>query len=392
MGAKAAAPGRSVTSKCIQYLRDYVALPSVNPMGRSDIGDEIAGERRYAEHMREQLRRMGLDAELIGGGDRPSVIAEITTPGASDTLMVASHLDTVPIDGMEIDPFDPRIEEDRLFGRGSCDTKAGMAALIDALEQVMARGTLARNVIVLGEADEELGSRGVHDSMEHLGTRRPDWVIATEPTELRVITHHKGIAFARLTAHGRACHSSDPTAGRNAIVSLANAVVALDELATALSDRVDPRLGPATLSVGVINGGAAPNIVPEMAQLVSDRRLLPGETVESVRAEIEDALSRRDVKDVEITSVTVEKGALGTADEHPAVQTVQRALAAAGLSTAPGAVAFGTDAGVFAQYGIPGVVLGPGSISLAHTAREYVPVSEVETMTDIFIRLLEAGT
>ena len=358
-------------------------------MGRDDIPEEIVGERRYAEHVREQLRGLGLDAELIGNTARPSVIAEARASQPADTLLVASHLDTVPVDGMEIDPFDPLEKDGRLYGRGSCDTKAGMAALIEALERVLAGGTLARNVVIVGEADEELGSLGVADVLEHLGTRRPDWVLATEPTELRVVTRHKGIAFARLAARGVACHSSDPNAGKNAIVALSRGVLALDELGRALQDRADPRLGPPTLSVGIMQGGAAPNIVPEQATLVMDRRLLPGETTDGVRAEIERALRDHDVEDVTITSCTLEKGPLATPDDHVAVVSCQRALASADLSGDPATVAFGTDAGVFAQFGLPGVVLGPGSIRLAHTAREYVPTDEVETMVAVFEHLLQ---
>jgi acetylornithine deacetylase/succinyl-diaminopimelate desuccinylase-like protein len=88
---------------CIRYLRDYVAIPSVNPMRRTDIGQEIAGEARYAVHPREQLRRLGLDAELVGPSERPSVLAEVQAAGARETVLVASHLDTVPVDSMEIE-------------------------------------------------------------------------------------------------------------------------------------------------------------------------------------------------------------------------------------------------------------------------------------------------
>ena len=149
-------------ARCIRNLQAYVAIPSVNPMRRDDLPSEVVGERRYAEHVREQLRALSLDAELVGSGQRISVLAEATAESPIDTVLVASHLDTVPVDGMEIDPFDPRIEDGRLLGRGSCDTKAGMAALLAALETVLARGTLRRNLIVVGEADEELHSKPSH--------------------------------------------------------------------------------------------------------------------------------------------------------------------------------------------------------------------------------------
>ena len=376
-------------STCIGYLRDYVAIPSVNPMGRSDISPQIAGERRYAEHLREQLRRLGLDTELIGEPERPSVIAEARPAGAKSTLLVASHLDTVPVDGMEIDPFDPRIEDARLYGRGSCDTKAGMAAAVDALGRVLESGSLRCNLILVGEADEELGSEGARAVVDHLESRRPDWAIATEPTDLRVVTHHKGVAQVGLRARGVACHSSDPAAGRNAIVLIGRTILALEELSEELSSHPDPRLGESTLSIGVVGGGHAWNIVPDRAWLTFDRRLLPGEDIQSVRREIESRLMLSGIEDVEIERCSLLKPALATQDDSPAVRTCQRALADEQLPEGPRAVAFGTDAGVFALAGIASVVIGPGSIEQAHTAREWVEVEQVETMARLFRRLFE---
>ncbi len=376
-------------TRCVGFLRDYVAIPSVNPMQRTDIPPDIAGERRYAEHLREQLRRLKLDAELIGDPERPSVMAQASVADPIDTVLIASHLDTVPVDTMEIDPFDPKIEGGRLYGRGSCDTKGGMAALVDALERVLARGSLRRNLIIVGESDEEFGSIGARDVLAALGSRSPDWVLATEPTELRVATRHKGIAVARICATGTACHSSNPAAGRNAIVALSEAVLALDALAEEIAQRSDPDLGPPTLSVGVISGGMAANIVPDRAWLLMDRRMLPGETEEQVRSEIEMALARRELDSVEVETCRVEKPPLETPNDHPAVLACCAALSVVGVEPTTATVAFGTDAGVFAHAGLPGVVMGPGSIAQAHTAREFVPTREVETMADFFEALLE---
>jgi acetylornithine deacetylase len=332
-----------------------------------------------------------LDATLVGREGRISVVAEATAGPAAETLLVASHLDTVPVDGMEIAPFDPVIEDDRLLGRGSCDTKAGLAALLAALERVLERGTLRRNLLVVGEADEELGSIGVSDVLEHLGTRRPDWLIATEPTDLRVVNAHKGVIHARVSARGRACHSSDPAAGRNAIVILARAILAIEKGARVLLERPHPQLGPATLSIGVIQGGQAPNIVPDRAEIWIDRRTLPNEKPEEVRAELETALRDAGLEgDVLIERCAEEKPALETLADSAPVRAVGEALESVGLSARCEHVAFGTDAGVFGRVGIPGVVLGPGSISLAHTSRESVPIPEVETMVRIFERLLES--
>jgi acetylornithine deacetylase len=377
-------------SRSIRHLRDLVAIPSVNPMGRDDMPAEITGEQAIAEHVAAELSRLGMDAALVGRSGRTSVVAEAHVGPSAETLLVASHLDTVPVDGMEIDPFDPVIEGDHLLGRGSCDTKAGMAALLEALERVLERGRLARNVIVVGEADEELGSIGVSDVLAHLGDRRPDWVLATEPTDLRLINAHKGVVHARVCARGRACHSSDPAAGRNAIVTLARAILAIEDDARILLERPHPQLGPATLSIGIVRGGQAPNIVPDEAQIWVDRRTLPGETPEDVRAAIEQSLARSGVSaEVSVEACTEEKPPLETPPDANACLATAEALESVGLTGACEHVAFGTDAGVFARVGIPGVVLGPGSIAVAHTAREFVPIGEVEIMVRIFERLLE---
>ncbi len=374
----------------IRRLRDLVAIPSVNPMGREDLPADMVGEQRVAEYVCAALSRIGLDARLVGSAGRTSVIAEARAGKQAQTLLVASHLDTVPVDGMEIEPFDPVIRDGRLYGRGSCDTKSGMAALLEALERVLARGTLKRNVIVVGESDEEYRSAGAYDVLADLGGRRPDWAIATEPTGLRLIHAHKGVVHARVCARGRACHSSDPTAGRNAIVLLARAILAIESSARIFVERPHPDLGAATLSIGVVRGGQAPNIVPDEAWLWVDRRTLPGEPPEAVKRELEDVLARAGLSgEVVVDACREEKPPLGNAADSLAVQAMASALRSLDLEAAPGTVAFGTDAGVFSREGIPSVVIGPGSIALAHTAREFVPVDEVETMVRIFERLLE---
>jgi len=373
---------------CARRLRDYVAIPSVNPMGRDDQPPEILGELRYAERVREDLRRLGVDAELVGDPARPSVLAVVRAAGANETVMVASHLDTVPVDGMEIDPFDPVVRDGRLFGRGACDTKAGMAALVAALERVLADGGPRRSLLLVGEADEEQGSRGAHEVVRHLGDAgAPDWVIATEPTDLRVVHRHKGVSRFRVEARGRAVHSSDPSAGRSAIAAIARAVLGLEELGRKLGERADPALGPPTISVGVVGGGQAANIVPDFAWLMADRRLVPGEDGARVRQELERALAAAD-EAAELVDFEVRKPPLATPVGHPAVRCGLALQGACGLPTEPACVAFGTDAGVFGDGGWPGIVFGPGSIRDAHTSRESVDLGQVETAQRWFEALL----
>jgi acetylornithine deacetylase/succinyl-diaminopimelate desuccinylase-like protein len=381
-----------VHSAAVRLLQQYVAIPSVNPMGRTDIEPAWLGEARYAECVHQQLRKLRVDSVIVGSDNRRSVVGEVRTSRATDTLLVASHLDTVPVDHMSIDPFDPQIRDGRLQGRGSCDTKAGMAALMAALERVLERGTLARNLVLVGEADEESsGSVGVSDVLDHLGGAKIDWAIATEPTELRVVNAHKGTAVVRVEAHGRACHSSDPGRGRNAIVALARAIGALEALGAELARRPFPGLGPATLSVGLVGGGQAPNIVPDRAWLLMDRRTLPGDDSQSLQAEIGAALRAAGIEDVEVAEVRMGKCPLYTAPTEAAAQACFRALRRSGCDPDPRSVAFATDAGLFAHRGIPSLVLGPGSITQAHTEAEYVELDQLERMVGVFEQLLEGA-
>ncbi len=388
-----------VNQRAIDLLAEYIAIPSVNPMGRHDIDNSISGESRYAEHVRDQLAKLSVDSLLVGRGDRQSVIAQLTVRDPIDTVLIASHLDTVPIDGMTIAPFDPVVAHDRMQGRGACDTKAGMAALIAALERVLSQGTLRRNVIVVGEADEEMASQGVQDVLLALPCKPANWVLATEPTNLRLVTRHKGRVTVELLAEGRACHASEPDKGQNAIVAMARATIALTELherlrSASVSEAVAALgLGPGTLAVSVIGGGQAPNIVPDRAFAIIDRRILPHESTASVRAEIEAALQSAGVRgSVRVHTCTLDKDALETPDDHAAVRQCQAALAHHSRPTATTSAPFGTDAGPFASAGIPGVVIGPGSIEQAHTADEWIDLRELDAMTEIFTTLLTGGS
>lgn len=367
----------------LRLLRDYIAIPSVNGMGRDDLPASIIGEARYAARVAQDFSRLGLDHQLIGDGERLSVFAEARAPGATDTVLIASHLDTVPVDTMTIDPFDPRVDADAVHGRGSTDTKGGLAAAIAALSQVLERGKLTRNVILAGQADEECSSIGAYDLIRALSGKRPLWGIATEPTDLAIVNQHKGVARITLTAAGVAAHSSDPTQGDNAILHLCHGISRLEAYTKELSARMDPVLGPPTLSVGVIRGGQAPNIVPDRAQALVDRRMIPGETQASLDAELSAALRGVPVD----FDCHVEKPPLGVPADAAAVVACSEALAALGLPRAPKPVAFGTDAGLFDNAGIPCVVWGPGSILQAHTKDEFLKLDQLEAATRFFVRL-----
>ncbi|MCA9627312.1 MAG: M20/M25/M40 family metallo-hydrolase [Myxococcales bacterium] len=367
----------------LELLRDYIAIPSVNDMGRDDLPASITGEARYARRVADDFARLRLDHQVIGADERLSVFAEAKVPDATETLLIASHLDTVPVDTMTIAPFDPRVEAGVVYGRGSTDTKAGLAAAIAALSQVLERGKLKRNVILAGQADEERSSIGAYDLIRALSGKRPLWGIATEPTELEIVNQHKGVARVTLNARGVAAHSSDPSQGDNAILHLCHGLLRLETLGGDLMRRADPVLGPPTLSVGVVRGGQAPNIVPDRAQALVDRRMIPGETQESLNQEFASALQGSSLQ----FDCQVEKPPLGVPADARAVTACAEALGALGMNAEPKPVAFGTDAGLFDDAGIPCVVWGPGSILQAHTKDEFLRLEQLEAATRFFVRL-----
>ncbi len=376
-------------SRSIEILRDLIAIPSVNPGRDGRVPAAIAGESRYAADVAARLGRLGIDATLLGPPHRQSVVGEIHVSDTADTVLIASHLDTVAVDGMVIDPFEPRLADGRVSGRGSCDTKAGMAALLAALERVLARGKPTRNVIVVGEADEEVASAGVAQVLTHLAGRRIDWALATEPTDLRLVGRHKGVVHARVGVRGRACHASIPGEGRNALVTLARCVLALDAHAAGLVQDTDPELGPATLSVDLAAAGHAENIVPDSGWFLLDRRLLPHEEPARVHNEIAALLRQVAGDDAAIEWWRLEKPALERpSGGHPGEAACAQALAAAGLPVRWDVASFGTDAGVLAAHGIPALVFGPGSIAQAHTADEWVAIDQVERASAFFAALL----
>src|SRR6516165_5910628 len=260
-----------------QLLRDLVALPSVNPMGR-DLPQEIIYEHRVTAYLEEFFWSLGVPWERQPITDhRENIIARCEMPGAKRTILFEAHQDTVPIDHMTIEPFGAHIEGDRLYGRGACDIKGGMAAMLAAFARVVRekpRG--AANLIMACAVDEEFTFRGVLELMKQ--GMKADMAVVAEPTELNIVNAHKGVVRWHLITTGQSCHSSRPERGINALYRMGRVLTAIEHYAAKLcAGKADPLLGPATMSVGRIEGGTSVNTVPDLCKIEIDRRLLPGE-------------------------------------------------------------------------------------------------------------------
>ena len=369
----------------IPLLCDLVAANSVNPV----LVPGAAGEREAADVVQRALRAAGLDVTMQEAAPgRPNVIGvlEGTTPGP--TVMFCGHLDTVGVEGMT-DPFTPRIEQGRLYGRGAQDMKGGVAAMIAAaamLAPTWSRGRL----IVAGVADEEHLSLGAEALVRDW---KADMAIVTEPTDLRLAIGHKGFAWADVVTRGRAAHGSRPEEGRDAITRMGRFLVALEVRDRELRARPPvPFQGTGSMHASIVRGGHELSSYPAECTLQMERRTVSREDEASVTRELEYLLARirhDDPDFVAFANVTAYRPAYRIDAAHALPVALGGALAKAGLSSEPTGMSFWTDAAILAGAGIPSVLFGPGGAGL-HSREEYVIVEDVRVCRDVLVETVRA--
>jgi len=366
-------------------LADLVSINSVNPQYPGG-----PGEGALAEYVSDYFAKNSIPFEFQAVTEgRSNVIAKVEGKPGDRTLILEAHMDTASEIGMFRQPFQPLREGNRLYGRGSCDTKAGLAAMMHALKTLKRAGVCPQStVLLLAAVDEEYSFRGVSKFVEK--GIRADGAIVAEPTGLTTIVASKGVLRWRLKTHGRAAHSAKPHLGVNAVTEMAKVLMAMEErFPVMFRDRRHALLGCPTYNVGIIRGGVQVNQVPDSCTIEIDRRLLPGETKESVWKEFECLLSSLGEKnpelEVEMEAPLMDENALETPASERIVQVVsnvsQKLLGHARMEGVP----FGSDAGRLARAGIPSIILGPGCIDQAHAAEEYVNLDQVALAAELYM-------
>lgn len=373
-----------------RLLRDLVSLPSVNPMGRA-MPEAVAYEHRVTAYLEGFFKGLGVQWERQTVAPlRENIVARCEVPGARRTIMLEAHQDTVPTDQMVIDPFGAKIENGRLYGRGACDIKGGMAAMLATFARVAREKPKgAANVVMACSVDEEHTFTGVQRLVEK-GVRA-DLAVVAEPTQLNIVHAHKGVVRWLMTTEGRACHSSSPEQGINAIYRMGRLLTGIEQYAAQLrASRSDPLLGPPTLSVGRIEGGTSVNTVPDQCRIEVDRRVIPGEDAHAAPGQLTAFL--REQAGIDFPFICGEpwmaKAALSPQGSETLVAELGAAINAVVGTHRVMAVPYGTDASTIAAAGVPSVVFGPGDIAKAHTCDEWVPLDEVEKASDILYRLI----
>jgi acetylornithine deacetylase/succinyl-diaminopimelate desuccinylase-like protein len=368
----------------VELLQDLVAIPSVNPQGNP--GTNRTGEQAMGEYVVDFLRQLGADAALdeIEPG-RPNVVASFRPENPVAHLAFAPHLDTVSVAGMTIPPFDPVIRDGKLFGRGSTDTKGPMAAALWAVREWALSPARARSRIdwtFLALMGEEAGNDGAH-AMVKKGFAS-DLTLVLEPTQLGVVTAHKGALWFDITTAGVACHGSTPDQGRNAIYAMRRVLEIIeDKIIPDLARHTHTKLGPTTANVGIISGGSKINIVPDACRIEVDCRVVPGLEPEKMRAFFETEL-RAVVPEVVVRTQRYSPP-LDTDETLPWVARLGQQ--ARGFTTAP----WFSDASVLSGPNCPAVCVGPGSIAQAHTKDEFILLRDLEAGAEFFQRWMRAA-
>ena len=374
-----------------ELLSRLVATPSVTPGVEDGTGEGAMGD--LVEDFARSIGARVIRQEVYPGRD--NVICSVASDAPGPHLLLEAHMDTVAL-GPMTDGHRPRMDADgRLHGRGSCDTKGSLAAMLLALQWAASVSDPAGPLTVAAAVDEETGSAGAK-ALPDSGLRL-DGAIVGEPTSLEVVRSHRGGRYWQLITHGTAVHSSTPELGDNAILRMADVLQVLrEEFSRRLAKRTHPLVGSSSFSVGIIKAGTSFNMVPDRCEAIIERRQIPGESVADVESELDEVLeiARRRHPDlrVELLSPVVFGDVLDTPADAPIVRVARDAVAdVCGTANVIG-VSYGSDAATLAAAGIPSVLCGPGDIAYAHSADEFVPIAEVVQAAEIYARAWERFT
>lgn len=373
----------------VELARKLVSIPSVNPVLADDPG--ISGEHRMADFLGDYLVKRGFRvAHHEGTRGRPNIVGTYGPSHPKRRLMIEVHLDTQGIHGMTVPPFEGVIDQNRLYGRGSCDMKGPMAAAMVNLtgENLDALAQAGVQLLFVGAIGEETGNIGALELVDAgIGA---DEVLVLEPTELHIVHAHKGAFWFEVEVIGVAAHGSNPDKGVSAIRGMSRVMEIVHEQTATVALRSELLGGP-SVNIGMIRGGSSINIVPERCVIEVDRRTVPGENSKVIMDQLREGLDGL-VKQGVIRQGTVRQIKEGVPFETTAGSSLVKRLCAscAAHNVAPvtEGASWYSDAGPFSKTCREVAVFGPGSIRQAHTADEYIELSSLIAGAEIIHHFL----
>ena len=382
----------------VTTLRELIRRPSVNPMSKEAPSDTLF-EQPGTDYVSSLLESMDVTIyrQQIAK-NRINIAARLdgSTPlnEGGKILVLEAHQDTVPVTGMTIDPFAAELREGRIWGRGACDVKSGIACILTVLSRLAEERPAPRpTVIAACTVDEEFGVTGARafpqmwtDPTMLALPRVPDAIIVSEPTELEVVVAHKGTLRWKCQTQGRAAHSSRPQEGKSAIYSMAKVINATQQYADTIVGQLasHPLVGSPTLSIGRVEGGISVNVVPDLCTIEIDRRIVPGENWKAAFEHFKNFLTTQ-VPDVTVTHEQPYSTTPGMSDQinEQLSSHLSKVIQEHGYSGRRVGVTYGTNAWAYAARDAPTVVFGPGSIQQAHTVDEWIEIEQLHRATDI---------
>jgi acetylornithine deacetylase len=390
----------------VDTLQQLIRIPSVNPMGRNATGGPYF-EQALSDYLVQffQALHVPVNRQPVAP-QRENVVARLDgrRDGEPAPVVVFDvHQDTVPVEGMTIAPWEPVVDEGRVYGRGACDVKGAMACLLTAFARLVQERPAGMPTLIMAcTVNEENGFTGAQALSEAWGSgtlplvaSQPQQVIVAEPTDLNVVVTHKGVVRWRCHTLGRATHSSSPEQGENAIYHMGHLILQLERYAQWLrTSAIDPRLGPPTLNVGTIHGGICANAVPDLCTIEIDRRLVPVEDPDAARQQVVDWLAGNVPQTARMRHdppYLVSRGLSGKENVELAERLLE-VVRGTGCAARQIGVPYGTNAPFYAASGIPTVVFGPGSIDQAHTANEWIAIDQLHRAVEIYYRLGRGAT
>lgn len=372
---------------CEELLSQTVSFETVN----QNFGGPAGGEAALINHLEKLGRAWGLAVRRLpveGGDDNLLLTCEVADD--APWILFESHVDTVSIAGMTVDPLIVKADGDRLYGRGTCDTKGSGAAMFWALKNYAQQDKRPCNAGLLFALDEEAQMTGAQSFAQ--GALReflPNLlgVIVGEPTLMRPVVAHNGVMRWTTKTKGVAAHSADPSKGESAISSMVRVIDALETRYAPTVTKRHSLTGKAAFSVNVVRGGTQVNIIPEACEIECDRRTVPGESADEILQDRDAILAGMAVEHVDLNVVP-------SMSEARSVQLLARldpVLREHGIEAGPQGAPYVTDASHYDAAGAPTIVLGPGDLAQAHRKDEWVSREQLELAVKVYGGLLNNG-
>jgi len=376
----------------IEDLFALIAIDTSNPPGN---------ELEAAEFVRKRMVAAGAlgDIQEFSPG-RANAVCRIpfSAPGKGPRLIFNTHLDVVPSGESQwsFPPFAATLVDRRIYGRGACDAKGSLAAMMTAARLTAHYAQPLRGELILTAVGaEETGGIGTQAWVKSQSKDpRPSMAVVGEPTELQVLIGHKGVSRRKVWVRGRSAHSSNISRGRNAIYPIARLALFIEDLNRDLAQKSHPMLGAPLVSANLIRGGVKDNVIPDYCELHIDRRLVPGEETDQIDRELREWVQRMSAEDpsfqatIEISGM--DKKPTMIPPEEPIVQALLECkYEVTGRKDPPQGFIAATDMTFLVNQGrIPTVIFGPGSLDQTHVVDEFVEIDQLETAVLVYARLI----